>query len=143
MKVCFDTSTLVAALLQQHPHHRAAMKLLQAIKAGTMQGHVTTHALAELFATLTAMPLKPRLLPGDVERMIRESVLAYLSVISLTSDDYREAIHLTVDRNLVSGAIYDALHLIGSRRAACEKLYTFNLRHFRSLAPGDSMIVSP
>jgi hypothetical protein len=48
-----------------------------------------------------------------------------------------------VNRNLVSGAIYDALHLIGARRAACEKLYTFNLRHFRSLAPGDSMVVSP
>lgn len=143
MKVCFDTSTLVAALLQQHPHHRAAMPLLQAGKARTLQGHLTTHALAELFATLTAMPLKPRLLPADVERMIRESVLAHLTVVALTSDHYREAIKLSVNRNLASGAIYDALHLIGARSAGCEKLYTFNLRHFRSLAPGDSMIVSP
>jgi predicted nucleic acid-binding protein len=64
MKVCFDTSTLVAALLQQHPHHAIAFPSLQAVKAGTVQGHLTTHGLAELFATLTALPLKPRLLPA-------------------------------------------------------------------------------
>jgi len=143
MKVCFDTSTLIAALLQQHPHHAIAFPRLQAVKAGLEQGHLTTHCLAELFATLTALPLKPRLLPADVERIIRHSILACCTLIPLSADDYGDAMQLTVKQNLASGAIYDALHLIGARGAGCRSLYTLNLRHFRSLAPGDSIIASP
>jgi predicted nucleic acid-binding protein len=143
MKICFDTSTLVAALLQQHPHHAIAFPRLQAVKAGTVHGHLTTHGLAELFATLTALPLKPRLLPADVERIIHQSVLASFTVIPLGADHYRDAMQLTVKQNLSSGAIYDALHLVGARSAACTTLYTLNLRHFRSLAPGDPIIASP
>lgn len=143
MKVCFDTSTLVAALLQQHPHHAIAFPRLQAVKEKTAQGYLTTHCLAELFATLTALPLKPRLLPADVERIIRQSILAYFTVIPLSADHYRDAMQLSVKHNLASGAIYDALHLIGARSASCTTLYTINLRHFRSLAPGDSIIASP
>jgi predicted nucleic acid-binding protein len=143
MKICFDTSTLVAALLQQHPHHAIAFPRLQAVKAGTAQGHLTTHGLAELFATLTALPLKPRLLPADVERIILQSILPYFILIPLSADHYRDAMQLTVKQNLASGAIYDALHLIGARSAHCTALYTLNLRHFRSLAPDDSMIVTP
>jgi len=143
MKVCFDTSTLVAALLQQHPHHAIAFPRLQAVKAGTVQGHLTTHGLAELFATLTALPLKPRLSPADVQRVIEQSILAYLAVVPLSADDYRDAMQLTVRQNLASGAIFDALHLIGARSAGCTSLYTLNFRHFRSLAPGDPIICSP
>jgi predicted nucleic acid-binding protein len=143
MKVCFDTSTLVAALLQQHPHHAIAFPRLQAVKAGTVQGHLTTHGLAELFATLTALPLKPRLLPADVQRIIQQSVLDHFTLIPLSADHYRDAMRLTVTQNLTSGAIYDALHLIGARSTGCATLYTLNLRHFRSLAPDDSIIASP
>jgi predicted nucleic acid-binding protein len=143
MKVCFDTSTLVAALLQQHPHHAIAFPRLQAVKEGTVQGHLTTHGLAEIFATLTALPLKPRLLPADVQRIIQQSILAYFVLIPLSADHYREAIELTVTRNLASGAIYDALHLIGARSFGCATLYTLNLRHFRALAADDSIVAVP
>ncbi|HWB02536.1 MAG TPA: PIN domain-containing protein [Verrucomicrobiales bacterium] len=143
MKVCFDTSTLVAALLAQHPHHALAFPRLQAVHKGKVHGHLTTHGLAELFATLTALPLKPRLLPADVQRLIQSSVLGHFTLISLGNREYEDAISLTVTQNLSSGAVYDALHLVGARAAGCRTLYTLNLRHFRSLAPGDAMIASP
>jgi predicted nucleic acid-binding protein len=143
MKVCFDTSTLAAALLQQHPHHAVAFPHLQAIHQGRAEGHLTTHALAELFATLTALPLKPRLLPADVQRLLQTSILSHFTLIPLGPQEYQAALALTVAQNLSSGAIYDALHLIGARTAACVKLYTLNLRHFRALAPGDPFIISP
>jgi predicted nucleic acid-binding protein len=143
MKTCFDTSALVAALLQQHPHHAIAFPRLQAVKEGAMQGHLTTHGLAELYATLTALPLKPRLLPADVQRIIRQSILEHFVLIPLNAGHYRDAIQLAAARSLASGAIYDALHLIGALSAGCATLYTLNLRHFRSLAPGDSIIASP
>jgi predicted nucleic acid-binding protein len=143
MNACFDTSTLVAALLQQHPHHAGAFLRLKAVHDGTIQGFLTTHGLAELFATLTALPLKPRLLPTDVERLIRKSVLSHFSLIPLGPQEYQDAITLTVAKNLSSGAVYDALHLVGARAAACAALFTLNLRHFQALAPGDSLVASP
>ena len=143
MKVCFDTSTLVAALLQQHPHHARAFSRLLGVREGTIEGVMTTHGVAELFATLTALPLRPRLPPADVERMIGHSVLPHFKILPLTTRHYSEALALTVRQGLGSGAIYDALHLVGARAAACDELITLNLRHFHALAPGDPIVVQP
>jgi len=142
-KACFDTSALVAALLQQHPYHAQAFPRLLAVHSGNLHGVLTTHGLAELFATLTALPLKPRLPPADAQRMIQQSVLAHFKIVPLTAKHYAEALALTVQQGLSSGAIYDALHLVGARAAGCDELLTFNLRHFHPLAPGDSIVVQP
>lgn len=142
-KACFDTSAMVAALLQQHPCHARAFPRLLEVQQGTLHGVMTTHGLAELFATLTALPLKPRLPPVDVQRMLQQSVLARFEVVPLTAGHYSEALALTVHRGLGSGAIYDALHLVGARAPQCDELLTFNGRHFEALAPGDPLIVQP
>jgi predicted nucleic acid-binding protein len=99
--------------------------------------------VAELFSVLTAMALKPRPTPADVQRIIQTAVLDRFSLIPLSPGDYADAMALTVARNLASGAIFDALHLTGARSAGCDALYTLNLRHFRALAPGDPLVVSP
>jgi predicted nucleic acid-binding protein len=143
MRVCFDTSTLVAALLKQHPHHAIAFPHLKAAQNGTIKAHLTTHALAELFATLTALPLKPRLSPTDVQRLLDSSILPHFTIIALSGKTYKQAITLTAAQNLASGAIYDALHIVGARAAQCGRLLTLNLKHFKALAPGDAMIVVP
>jgi predicted nucleic acid-binding protein len=142
-KACFDTSALVAALLQQHPHHAQAFARLLAVHQGKLHGVMTTHGLAELFATLTALPLKPRLPATEAQRLLQQSVLAHFKILPLTAKHYAEALALTVHQGLSSGAIYDALHLVGARAAGCDELLTFNLRHFHALAPGDPMVVQP
>lgn len=142
-KACFDTSVLVAALLEQHPHHARAFSRLLAVRQGELHGVLTTHGLAELLATLTALPLKPRLPPAEAQRMLQASVLAHFKLFSLTAKHYTEALALTVHQGSSSGAIYDALHLVGARAAGCDELLTFNLRHFHALAPGDPIVVQP
>lgn len=143
MRACFDTSAMVAALLQQHPHHVLAFPWLRKVHEGTVRGHLSTHGVAELFATLTALPLKPRLSPPDVQRIVNESILSRFTVIPLGEAEYRDAMDLVVARGLSSGAIYDALHLVGARKAGCEALVTLNLRHFQALAPDDPLVVGP
>jgi predicted nucleic acid-binding protein len=71
------------------------------------------------------------------------SILPHFTIIPLSAKAYKEAITLTAAQHLASGAIYDALHIIGARAAQCQQLLTLNLKHFRALAPGDAMIVSP
>lgn len=143
MKLCFETSVLVAALVQAHPHHGLAFPRLRSVHAGEVAGAITTHALAELFATLTALPLKPKIPPGEVRRLLNRDIDAHFEVIPLTADSYAEALDLTVRQGLASGAIYDALHLTGARSAGCDHLLTLNLKHFQALAPADPLILLP
>jgi predicted nucleic acid-binding protein len=143
VKLCFDTSVLVAALVQAHPHHGLAFPRLKSVHAGAVTGAITTHALAELFATLTALPLKPKIPPGEVRRLLNRDIGAHFEVIPLTVEMYAEALDLAVRQGLASGAIYDALHLTGARSAGCDHLLTLNMKHFKALAPGDPLIMSP
>ena len=143
MKACFDTSVLVPALLRQHPQHAVCFSRFSAVCRGKVEGYLTTHAIAELFATLTALPLKPRLQPADAEKILRDSVIAHFTVVPLMTKHYTEALALAALRNVSSGAVYDALHLVGARSAGCKVLYTLNLRHFRALAPDDPLIAAP
>lgn len=143
MKLCLDTSVLVAALVEAHPHHGLAFPRLKSVHDGKVAGAITTHALAELFATLTALPLKPKIPPSEARRMVERIIGARFELIPLTAEIYAEALDLTVRQGLASGAIYDAIHLTGARSADCDRLLTLNLKHFRSLAPGDPMIQSP
>ena len=66
MRVLFDTSALVTAVVSTLPHHRPALACYQQFRGGVSrtQGFCTTHALAEAYATLTAMPLAPRISPA-------------------------------------------------------------------------------
>ena len=41
---------------------------------------------------------------------------------------------------LVSGVIYDALHLACAESSECKRLYTYNLVHFNRLGPQNVQI---
>lgn len=143
MKACFDTSVLVAALVQRHPRHAMAFPRWQEVHEGVVQGRLTTRGVAEPFATSTAPPLQSPLFPTDVQSLIESSVVKQFTLFALAAGDHREAIKLTTQRNLSSGAVYEALPIAGAREAARTALYTLNRKHFQALAPGDALIASP
>lgn len=64
MKVLFDTSVLVAALIVDHPKHSESLPWLLRIKAEEIQGFISTHSLAELYAVLTRLPLPQMIAPA-------------------------------------------------------------------------------
>ena len=143
MKYCFDTPVLAAALLKQHPRHASAFPRLKAVQDGSVKGAITTHTLAELFAVLTSLPAGEKLLPHEARQLIRRNVYGLFEIIALTPKIYAHALDLTAHQGLSSAAIFDALQFASARSASCDKLLTFNLKHFRSLSPSDPMIVQP
>lgn len=143
MKVCFDTSVLVAALVEQHPQNGPAFTSIQKVRSREIEGCITTHAIAELYATLTALPLKPRIQPHEALRLLEESVYPHFTIIPLSHEDYLMALDLVTTGSFSSGAIYDALHVAGALQAGCDQLLTFNLKHFKQLAPQVLALVSP
>jgi len=73
VKIYFDTSALVTALVDQLPNHENALSCL----ASACRDHeavTSTHALAEIYATLTALPLPRRIQPGEARAMIADGL---------------------------------------------------------------------
>ena len=143
MKVCFDTSVLVAAVVDQLANHESALACFARYTRGRHRGCCATHALAECYATLTALPLPRRVQPEEARMLVEENFLGRLEILELTRADYAAALARTSRLGLVSGIIYDALHLAAAERAGCQRLFTYDLAHFRSLQPLSTRVSAP
>ena len=130
MRSLFDTTVLVAALVDQLGTHEAAFHAFRRYTEGGHTGCCSTHALAECYATLTALPLARRISPEEARTLIEETVLGRLTVIPLSTADYRAALRGMADRGLGSGAIYDALHAQCARQRRVDQILTHNLTDF-------------
>jgi predicted nucleic acid-binding protein len=135
VKVLLDTSVLVPALVAAHPLHARAIPWLAGARLGTFEGLVAAHTLAELYATLTVLPVRPPLAPGAVGRLLEESVLAHCTACALAADGYRAVVASLVERRIVSGAVFDAVIIESGRRAGAERFVTFNIADFVRVAP--------
>ena len=143
MRVFFDTSVLVAALVDSHPSHRAAFARLRQVWSQSDTGLVAVHSLAELHATLTAFPQKPRISAADASLLIQRSVLDKFEVVPLSVDDYAAVIEQLATSSLISGVIYDALILRAALKANADHVLTLNEKDFRRVYPeiADKIIV--
>lgn len=135
MKVYLDTNVLVAASVQDHPHHVQAFDLVKAVKEGTLHGSISTYGLAEFYSALTRAPFTPRVHPAEAGRFLDDNVLPYFELIALSASDYKAVLRSCTNAGLIGGMVFDALHLHSARKAGCERIYTFNVKDFRALAP--------
>lgn len=135
MTVFCDTSVLVAACLRHHPHHDRARPVLEAVAAGNDTGVISAHSLAEAYSALTSVPLVPRILPSQAREMVSTNIRRHFKSIPIASGMYERAIGICADRGLGGGKVYDALLLECARASRATRIYTFNLRDFRRLAP--------
>jgi predicted nucleic acid-binding protein len=112
VKEFFDTSVFVAALLEDHANHSESFALLAAAnKEHTACG---LHSLAEVYATMTALPSKAAVAPEQALFVVQE-LRKRCTVIALNEEEYLTTLEGVAKRGLRSGAIYDAL-LLALRR---------------------------
>jgi predicted nucleic acid-binding protein len=105
-----------------------------AVHNKTVTGCVSGHGLSELYAVLTRAPFTPPIHPLEAWKIISANVLRNFEIITLTGM-YRDTIESCANHGWIGGRIYDALHLSCARQAACDCVYTCNVRHFQQLAP--------
>lgn len=135
MVIFFDTTVLVAASEQSHPHYTQARAALLRVAAGKDKGFMGQHSIAELFAVLTRLPVQPRIHPVEAARIITENILPHFEVVSLGKKDYLDAVNAMASGGWAGAKIYDVLLLRCAAKCAVERIYTFNLGDFRQLAP--------
>jgi predicted nucleic acid-binding protein len=127
----FDSTVLVAAMVEDETRHEACAQALEDAK----DGYACLHSLAECYATLTGGRLGVQLSPTDAARLVRHNVHDRLSLISLSATEYLKLLDSAGPAGARGGAIYDLLLLACARKARAARIYTLNHRHFVALAP--------
>lgn len=136
MRILFDTSVLVAAIVEAHPAHERALPWLARGRSGKIELVVAAHSAAETFAVLSTMPLSPRIGAGLARQLVRENVLSVARVVALSARDYRAVIDELGDLGVAGGAVYDALIARVAVKAKVDQLLTLNPKHFHRVWPG-------
>jgi predicted nucleic acid-binding protein len=134
VKVFLDTTVLVASVVQHHPHHARALSVMERILVGDDQAYVAAHGLAESYAVLTTLPITPRIGPEAAKKIIEDNFVAHLSVVALTAREYVRLVSALAELGVLGGSTYDSLHLLCAKKVRAERIYTFNIAHFRRLA---------
>lgn len=132
MKTFFDTSILVAAFWEDHPHHQISLNVFSATRK--KEAACAAHSLAEVYAVMTRLPVRP-VVTGEQAMLFVHEMRDRLTVITLTENDYYATLQEAAERGHLGGRIYDALLLRCAAIAKAETIYTWNLKHFQHLAP--------
>ncbi|MCL1466017.1 type II toxin-antitoxin system VapC family toxin [Argonema galeatum] len=140
MKVLFDTSVLVPALIVNHPKHSVCFSRLKAAESKQIQGFISTHSLAETYSVITRLPIQPRITTQQAQSIIVD-VLQYLEVIPLLSNDYQIAINQMATLNIPGGGIFDALIAQAALKAEVGVILTLNPNHFTRLGSAIAALV--
>ncbi len=141
VKALFDTSILVAAFLSNHPKHQACTPWLRQVQNRQIQGYIANHTLAEIYAVLTRLPVKPIISPPIAQQLIQENLKEFES-INLATEDYERVIDQMVNLNLTGGAIYDALIAQAAINTKVDLLLTLNPSHFTRLGDEFTRLIS-
>lgn len=142
MKVLFDTSVLVAALIASHPMHALAFPWLKQAHAGQHEFLVAAHSLAELYSVLTTLPVRPRIGPGLAWQLIHYNVESTARIVALSAADYGAVLRDMAHSGVTGGAIYDALIVQAAQKSGVERLLTFNANDFSRIWPSGAGIVT-
>lgn len=139
MSALLDTSVVVASLDPDEPHHAVCDRLV------SEGGHkLYVHALAETFSILTGGRQGRRLSAAVAARLLDESVLPFMQVVTLTGKEVMASLAECEARGVRGGAVYDLLHLTAARKANVDTLITLDVRNFRAFArPGDPGLEAP
>ena len=143
MRLAFDTSVLVAALVEPHSFHARAIRWVEEAASGRVTAHCAWHAVAETWSVLTRIPLEPSISPALAEVAV-DRLLTWVEPVELPGKSYRDALRRCSERGLRSGAIFDALHLVCAESLEVAGFVTFNPGDFERLrAPHSPPIVVP
>jgi predicted nucleic acid-binding protein len=130
VKSFFDTSVLVAAAVAAHQQHHRSLAAFAAANRET--GCCATHTLAELYATLTRMPGKQRIV-SDQALLFLDEVEVRLELVYLNTREYRLAINRAAHIGVLGGTIYDALLGHCALKAGATRILTWDVAHFQRL----------
>jgi predicted nucleic acid-binding protein len=133
IEVFFDTSVLLAGLIDFGPQSGPAQSVLHAIAEKKVAGPATAwHCCLEFYSVATRLPPEFRLGADDAARLLDQEVLNRMTVQDLPIADRASMLRLVADDRITGGRIYDAHIAEIARAAGARVIVTDNRRHFLS-----------
>jgi predicted nucleic acid-binding protein len=127
-----DTSVLIAASDAADPRHGSSRSLLAAATPAT---HACgAHTLAEVYAVLSRLPGGKKVRP-EFAGLLVEQIAARMTLVPLDAAEYAATLRETARMGLAGGIVFDALLLACARKVSAKRIYTWNEKHFRLVAP--------
>lgn len=111
-----------------NPGHAASQRLFTACTAE--DSACGAHSLAELYSTLTRLPAPNRVAPMHALQCVK-AIRERVGLITLDGPAYVAAIEGAASNQIAGGTIYDALLVACAIQCGAERIYTWNIRHFR------------
>jgi predicted nucleic acid-binding protein len=132
--VFFDTSVLLAGLIDLGPPTASAQQAMNALADGRL-GVVRTawHCCLEFYSVATRLPPEWRLQPADALRLIETEILARMRVDQLPPGSFAEFLRAAAREATIGGRIYDAHIAEVARLGKARVVVTDNRRHFAGL----------
>jgi predicted nucleic acid-binding protein len=115
-----------------HPRHAACLDLLA--EASKRTHFCAAHSVAELYAVMTRLPVRPRITP-EQGLLFVENVRDYFSLVTLSAAEQFEAAAEAARRGLGGAKVYDLLTLKCAAKSGAERAYALDLAGFARLAP--------
>jgi predicted nucleic acid-binding protein len=142
--VYFDTSVLVAGMVDLGDASEPAMAALDAVAEGRILDPRTAwHCCLEFFSVTTRLPEEYRLDPATALRLLTEEIMARFEVDHLPAGAYGEFLAAAVGEGVAGGRIYDAHIGEIARRAGSPLVVTDNRRHFTPLLRHGIRVLTP
>jgi predicted nucleic acid-binding protein len=132
--VFFDTSVLIAGMIEFGRGADHAQLLMDAVADGRIQSPLTAwHCCLEFYSVTTRLPEEYRLEPEMSLRFLRQEVFGRFSVHGLPAERREEFLVSAASQSTAGGRIYDAHIAEVARLAGAQLVATENRRHFTSL----------
>jgi predicted nucleic acid-binding protein len=87
-----------------------------------------------MYSTLTGRP-HPMRMPISAALTLIEQTRNRMKIVTLSEDEYFAVLQESARAGRVGGIIFYALLIACARKATAETIYTWNVRHFRLIAP--------
>lgn len=139
MKVLFDTSTLIASIIESHPKHEIALSWLKRAKNKEFNAIVSAHSLLEIYSVLTTAPFKPKILPVIAKKLIDINIRKNFNTVLLSSNEYFALIDFLSSNGFRGGIVYDALIYACARKSKVDKIVTSNVKDYTRLNNDNSI----
>jgi predicted nucleic acid-binding protein len=130
----FDTSVLLAGLVDLGASSRHAIPILDAVAKGRVRNPQTAwHCCLELYSVATRLPEEFRLPPEDALTLIEQEVLGRFEIHDLPARARSGFLKLCAREGIRGGRLYDAHIAEIARAAGASVVVTENQRDFAVL----------
>jgi predicted nucleic acid-binding protein len=142
--VFFDTSVLLAGLIDLGAQSAPAQSLLHAVHEGRVHAPSTAwHCCLEFYSVATRLPPEFRLTPGDAVTLLEAEVIGRFAVHELPGAARVALLRSAAHDGTAGGRIYDAHIAEVARAAGAGIIVTDNRRHFVSALRYDLRVETP